>query len=355
MKSIFPATTRARFALIIVITLVPVFGTTFLSYLREKHVLLSHIKEDVMRVTRIAAGTQELAINGAFQLLMALAITMPKGEQAAQKLLAGLQNANPVYKAIGFVAPDGTLVSTSSNIPPIDFSTHREGNMDFAIDAWFEEGPRSGLVMSHYFRIDSRESKAAFFALIDMKQFYGFTGLQLPDDSEYLLLTEKGVVLAASPSANMWARKDSPLIAAILSRREGTIELGGRDGKTRLYAFKPLSSVADTGVYISVGLPLSVYSELDNLLALDLLVFVFSIIAGFLIWTLTDRTLISRVNSLVGTAKKLSAGEMKARTGLKHNSRGEIERIAEALDQLAETLEHRNVQLESYQEQLRSM
>jgi signal transduction histidine kinase len=46
---------------------------------------------------------------------------------------------------------------------------------------------------------------------------------------------------------------------------------------------------------------------------------------------------------------------MQARTGLDHESTGEVGRIAQALDQMAETLENKTDQLYSYQEQLRSM
>ncbi|MHC1728679.1 MAG: ATP-binding protein [Syntrophobacteraceae bacterium] len=355
MRPLLPATTRARFALIICITFIPVFASTFFSYLQEKRVLLSHINEDVMRITRVAAGTQEIAINSAFQLLTALAANIPKDNSRLQ-LLARLQNENPIFKTIGFAASDGTRLCTSSIWPEIDFAGRMEEKMEFAVDAWTEgSAPKSGLIISHYFRYGTPECKGVLFVLLDMGLFFGFTGVQLPDDAEYLLITEKGIALAASRETQNPARQDSPLIDTILSRREGTAALKGLGGSLRLYAFKPLSNIADTGIYITVGLPTSIYSEMDNILAIDLLVILISFLSGLLIWTLTDRTLIRKVNSLVDTARKLSAGDMKARTGLRHQPGGEIERVAESLDQLAETLEQRTSQLDSYQEQLWSM
>jgi len=356
MRSFVPVSIRARFTLIIIIAFSPVLIFTFFSYLREKRVLLAHINEDVMGITQVAAGTQEMAINSAFQLLGSLAAGISKDEQACPRLLARLRNENPVYQAIGFVSSNGARICTTSISTGIDFVSRMEENTDFAIDPWVEEsGNRSGLIISHYFKFGALESKAALFVLLDMKRLYEFTGLHLPQDAEYILCTEKGIALAAGPEARTTYGRNSPLINTVLNRREGTTELEGLDGKMRLYAFKPLSSVADTGIYISVGLVTSIYSDMDNILALDLLVLSVSLMSSVFVWVLTDRTLIKKVNTLVGTAQKLSTGDMKARTGLKHEPRGEIERIAVALDRLAEKLESRTRQLDSYQEQLRSM
>ncbi len=356
MTSLIPATTRARFALIICATLLPVFASTFFSYLRERRVLIAHINEDVMRLTRVAAGTQEFAIGSAFQLLTALAANGPGDERSCTQLISRLQNENPIFRTIGFTASDGTRLCTSSLWPEIDFVSRMNGPMEFAVDAWTEGTvPRSGLIMSHYFRYGAGESRGAFFVLLDMKHLFGFTGFQLPGDAEYLLITENGIALAASWELPQSSWKDSPLIETILSHREGTAELKGLDGNRRLYAFRPLSGIADTGIHIAVGLPISIYSEMDNILEIDLLVLLIAFLSGLLIWTLTDRTLIRKVNSLVGAARKLSSGDTTARTGLKPRPGGEIERVAEALDQLAETLEQRNEQIDSYQEQLRSM
>ncbi len=49
---------------------------------------------------------------------------------------------------------------------------------------------------------------------------------------------------------------DAPIVKTILTRQgEGMVEMAGIDGVLRLYAFTPLSSRAEVGDYVSIGIP----------------------------------------------------------------------------------------------------
>lgn len=357
MRSLFPASTRARFALIIGVTLIPVISTTLFSYFRERRVLLAHVNEDVMRVTQTAAGVQEMAISCALQLLTALRVSIDKEDyQACAKLFSDVRNKNPIYVDIGLVLADGTLVGAGNSASVAGLVGRMNEEAEFALGIWNEDaGRKTGLILSYYCWIGSFGSKAALFVILDLKRLSGYTGLQLPHGAEYILVTENGTVLNVGPDFKGERSQDSPLIETILSLHEGTSEMKGLDGKIRLYAFRPLSGVADTGIYIAIGFPTSIYSEVDRILTFDLFVLALSLLAGLIIWGFVDRSVIRKVDVLVTTAQRLSGGEMKARTGLNVETSGEIDRIAQALDQMAETLENRTGQLYSYQEQLRSM
>ncbi len=348
-------TTRTRFALIICVTLIPVIGATVFSNLRERRVLLEHINEDVMGVTRTAAGIQEMAINNALQLLTALAENPEMDYRSWAGLLSNVRNRNPVYTAIGLVRADGSAITVGSEISTAGIAGRINEGKEFALDIRLgESGRKTGLILSRYFHFRSSGSKAALFAVLDMKMLSGYADLQLPYGAEYVLITGSGTILAADPDVGEDAG-DAPLVQTMLARREGTCEMKGLDGRTRLYAFRPLSGAADTGIYVAIGFPTSVYSEVDKILAFDLFILALSLLSGIIIWGLADRTVIRNVDSLVATARRLSGGEMQARTGIDYGTSGEMGRIAKALDQMADILENRTGQLYSYQEQLRSM
>lgn len=59
---------------------------------------------------------------------------------------------------------------------------------------------------------------------------------------------------------------DAPIVKTILTRQgEGMVEMAGIDGVLRLYAFTPLSSRAEVGAYVSVGIPSKVaFAEADR-------------------------------------------------------------------------------------------
>lgn len=356
MTSFFPVTMRARFALILGVTLIPVIGSTLFSYVRERRVLSEHVNEDVMRISRTAAGIQEMAIDSSLQLLTALAASVDGDYRNSARLLRRAQNQNPVYEAIGLVLADGTLIGAAGEISAAGLVERMHEGRETAIDVREEgSGRHTGLILSRYFHLRSRESDAVLFVVLNMERLIGHADLQLPFDAEYVTITENGTVLAASSAHGNEVKRDSLLVETVLAHREGTVEAKGLDGKSRFYAFRPLSGVADTGIYIAVGFPASIYTEFDRILAIDLFILALSLLAGVIIWGLADRTLIRKVNALVVTARRLSGGEMQARTGIAYGSSGELGRIAQALDHMADSLESRTDQLYSYQERLRSM
>jgi methyl-accepting chemotaxis protein len=60
-------------------------------------------------------------------------------------------------------------------------------------------------------------------------------------------------------------------------------------------------------------------------------------------WLLGYWFIMRRMGILTGATQKLAAGDLSARTGLKYGH-GEIDSLARSFDQLAETLEKREIQ-----------
>ncbi len=133
----------------------------------------------------------------------------------------------------------------------------------------------------------------------------------------------------------------------------GTAEIRDPDGTLRLYAFAPLSSSVDTGLYVSISLPVAVvYRDATRILVYHFVgLGLVTLLALSVVWVGSARFILNPVAILVGTAQRLSGGDMAARTGLAHTN-GELDQLARAFDEMAEALERRSLQLRSLASQL---
>jgi light-regulated signal transduction histidine kinase (bacteriophytochrome) len=112
----------------------------------------------------------------------------------------------------------------------------------------------------------------------------------------------------------------------------------------RLYAFTPLWSETQS-VYVSLGIPVSVaYAEANRTMARNL---VFLVIATLLVgigaWYLSELFLVKQTQALVNTTQRLASGELETRTRFPYHE-GEMGMLAEAIDQMAQALEEREIE-----------
>ena len=129
----------------------------------------------------------------------------------------------------------------------------------------------------------------------------------------------------------------------------------GRDGITRISAYKQLRLKKDLPpyLYIAVGLPkdrilhAANLDMLRNLAILGITV----LLAMSLAWVFGNLALIQPVNRLVAATQRFGLGEMEARTGLPH-SPDELGRLARSFDDMAALLERRNIEREKAEEAL---
>ncbi|MBI2087481.1 MAG: GAF domain-containing protein [Deltaproteobacteria bacterium] len=183
---------------------------------------------------------------------------------------------------------------------------------------------------------------------------------QLPEGSALTMTDQNGTILARHPNPGQWIGKSVPeasIVKAILNRGgEGTARASGMDGVRRLYAFTPLDSTAEAGkVYLSVGVPEQVaFADADrtfkrNLLGLGMV----AALALTAAWIGGDVFILRRVKALMKITKRLSEGDLSARTG-SSDGQGELEQLARAFDRMADALQIRETESRRAEEALRS-
>ncbi|MBI2363564.1 MAG: GAF domain-containing protein, partial [Deltaproteobacteria bacterium] len=183
---------------------------------------------------------------------------------------------------------------------------------------------------------------AVVFAALDLGWFNKFFAkTQLPPSATVTLIDRKGIILARIPDPEKWVGKfvvDTPLVRVILSQGEGTVESPGMDGVLRLYGFTPLSNTGDA--YVSVGVPKDIAfasanrSLVRNLIALGI-VAVLALVAA---WFGSDLFVLRQVNSLTKVTRRLSEGDLSARTEIPYG-KGELGELARTFNQMAASME----------------
>jgi signal transduction histidine kinase/CheY-like chemotaxis protein len=121
----------------------------------------------------------------------------------------------------------------------------------------------------------------------------------------------------------------------------GTAQTTGPDGVSRIYGFDRLERPpSGANVYVAVGFPTElVYADADRALVRNLAILVTVMILAVLATVLAADLLVLRpVQALLAAAGRLATGDLGARTGLAAGL-DELGQLAQAFDQMAESLE----------------
>jgi signal transduction histidine kinase len=362
---------RARLAALILLTMALVTGVLFLSYLHERSTILSHMSEDFTRLVTLIARDQEQLITRTRQFLVTLA-KAPEVEgvdpRGCPDFLGRLIDEYPRYSTLGVLDAEGSLICSAgqhhtlpANVSREPWFIHSLRSRDFAMGP-LQEGAEGnpGFAISYPMSGVGGEVRAIVFAAVDLSHFSELMAhIRSPRQVAFMMISRNAMILSCFPS-----REECPgnregmdfLVDAMVERGTGALEIKDSRDVDRLYAFAPLSSTVDTGLFIAVGVPISTFFVTANrILAVQFAgVWVVTALALCLVWFGSSALIINPVNAMVLTAQQLSRGDMDARTGLPHR-KGELGALARALDEMAEALENRALQVDQYEEELRSM
>ncbi len=362
---------RVRLGLLIVLAILPMFGLTLYSYMEERNFAISMVEGDVQQFAGSASAFQEQLIEGTRQLLVALA--RHPGVQDQDPLLCSRHFAEMFreysrYANMGVVRLDGEPICLASPIPEsasfkdLPWFQQTIESRALVIAAGHDEytAGRAALNLSYPVMDGSGKIGAVAFAALDLEQLNQLTGeVQMPDETEFIMIDTKGNVLAYLPDPEKWVGKtlrEPPLVSTILNKGQDIVELPGLDGRERLYAFTPLRSTVETGLYVGIGIPTTIaYSEANLTLARHLAgLALITVLALLAVWFGGDVLILRRVRALVNAARRLSSGDMKARTGLNAGA-GELDQLARTFDEMAEALEQQATQLSQAETKYRTL
>jgi signal transduction histidine kinase/PAS domain-containing protein len=368
--STFFASLRSRLLLLVLLAVVPALGLTLYTYAELRHLTAADEQREALRLARIAADDQEDTIKDTRQLLFALA-QLPEVHSASPAacsvFFARLLNQYPQYALLGAAGRDGNLICSVPatddlvNLVDRDYFRRILQTRDYAIGEYQSDpiNDRATLDLGYPVPDETGRVQAVVFASLDLAWLNQLAAeAQLPEGSTLLVVDRNGTILVRYPDPEVWVGQsapEAPIVRAILAQQgEGTAEARGVDGVSRLFAFTSLSDIpGGEEVYVGVGIPTAVaFASTNRVLVRNLaglgLVAVLALAAA---WFGGDLFILRWVNRLVDATKRLSAGDLSARTDLPYGE-GELSQLAYAFDEMAESLERRVTERDRAEEAL---
>ncbi len=362
---------RVRLLLLVILASVPGLILTVYSAAEQRQNAEQEVMQTALRLVRLATSNQDQLVEGARQLLVALA-ALPavrnQDSRTCNSFLETLLEQYPLYANIwvvdtmeepGEVFCSGLPFSGQVNVAGAPYLLQTLEARDFTGGEYTQEPIEGSAVLPFGYPVPPGwdQPLAVVFAGIDLNWLNGFIAQAgLPSDSTVSVIDRNGRILARYPSHEdvVGSSLGWDALQPLLDDSEGITEGMGTDGVTRIYAFKVLCCLTSGDVYVRIGIPKdAAFAEPDRLLRRNLValggVSLFALLAA---WFGGNLAVVREVQRLVETTKRLAAGDFGARTGLSRY-RGEFGQLADSLDQMAGALQVREAEREEAEAALR--
>ncbi|MEH6575567.1 MAG: adenylate/guanylate cyclase domain-containing protein [Amphritea sp.] len=359
---------RSRLLLLVALAVIPAFILIVTANIEARRTATETVQTDMQRLIRLTVGQQQQFIEGARQLLAALAYLPAVKRQdsaACSALFADFLRLYPFYTNLGAADLEGDIYCSALRMTrPVNLA-----DRSYAIDAL-----RTGVFAIGEYQIGRITGKAAVnfgspvfdaegtplgivYAALDLawleKQaseagLYPGTSLSLLDRNGKIL-----VHYPPSQQAPGTSIADTPLFQLIQSTRgSGTFETTNLNGDISLFAVALISdskvtdAEEDYKVYLAIGVPKNLaFADINHKFTRNLLVFaVVALVALTLAWWFANALILRSVDALRDATLRLEAGNLEARTGL-GPGQGELADLARAFDSMAGQLQDREQKL----------
>ena len=346
---------RYRLLLLVLLAVLPALALIISTAWEQRRLSAENAREDALRLVRLASSNHERLIEGARPLLILLAqnadIQSHNG-RICSSLAADILRRFPPYANIGAVTPAGDVfcsarpMSGRINIAKEEYFRRTLAARDFTISGYMPGlmgSPRPVLTIAYPAIDDGGTLRAVLFVNVDLGwagQF--FDKARLPAGTTLTITDRTGLVLAHYPESAAWAGRmisETPLRSLDVARGEGTSEIRGLEGATRIVAYTVLAGPPlNERAWVSVGIPRAVaLADGEQLLARNLAwagaAFVLALVAAVVVG---DLVIIRRMNQVVRAAEQLSAGDLAARAEVR--STDEIGVMASTFNVMADRL-----------------
>jgi signal transduction histidine kinase/ActR/RegA family two-component response regulator len=352
-----PGSLRSRLMLLVALAILPLAVMTILGGLREREQAVEASQDNLRRLTNLAAANEAQSVERARQILVDLA-SVPDllGETPrCNALLADVLDRNEGYVNFGLIQLNGDVsCSAVPMLHPVNLGDRNHFKRAIlerrfiAGDYVFGRVIRRHTINLTYPVIDrSGKVIAVVFAAMDLAGLDTFVAdINLPPGSVLVTADANGTIISRRPDPERWfgtkvsTRMRDAMREAVKGGGRRAVVLRDDDDVERLHTFARVGAPSLSDYTVTIGIPVDTVTagarraQLMSLVGLAAT----TMLALLAAWLAGDVLIVQRVRKLMDTARRIAAGDLDARSGIAYE-REEIGQLAEALDEMAATLQ----------------
>jgi len=359
---------RSRLMLLVALAMTPLAAMTILSGVREREHAIRASEENLRRLTAMAAANEAQSIEGARQILVDLASVpdLMADTGKCTSLLSDVLDRNEGFVNFGLIQLNGDV--TCSAVPllhPVNlgdrshFKRAIQERRFIAGEYVFGRVIKKHTINLTYPVIDrGGRVRAVVFAAMDLESLDTFiNGISLPPGSILTTVDARGGIISRRPEPEQYfgKRVAPPVLAAIANAGQRAVTLRGVDGIERLHTFARVGSPTLSDYTVTIGIPTAGilraarHDQVMSMLGLGATL----LLALLAAWLVGDVLIVQRVRKLMGTAERIAAGDLEARSGI-DDDHEEIGSLARALDRMAAALQKKEAARSLAERELRA-
>ncbi len=361
---LFGSGLRFRLLLLVLLVCTPLVGLIVHTASEDRRRDRNNWEQRSEKITELASREEEKLIAQTRQLLLAVSESsaVRSGNwRTSQRLLSELFSSYPGYVNYGVIHTNGDVLASAV---PLEDGTNQSDRRYFrrAVDrhAFAIGDYPAGLTnakpsITFGCPVIDRHGlvQAVVFAVLDM-DWSNIRGsevsAQLPKAATWTEIDHGGNVLVRYPNSTESRNGAPPLspvfVQNLFDQQSGLVEAQDSKGVHRLYGFSSRhSQLAAANVITLLGIPEQVlFAAANRTLQRNLLWLGLAAGVAVLIGWIGSHFLIVRpVKALVRFSRRVAEGDLTARIGLPHDQ-GEFGQLTRAFDQMAYSLEQREMQ-----------
>lgn len=352
--------------ILMLIAVIPAFVLLFSLAFSEIQRQLKDAQREAFILAKFSAEHHSKTIEAAKQLLSTIVfdeniINLNSG-QSHGKFIQLLKNFE-MYDNLILTDNEGNLVASAKKLTPeVQGGLYRWAKKAASSDGYHFETvkfnfPQSStpLLIAKSVKDSKGYTKGVIAVTLNLMWFSNISATSnIPANVDVTIINNLGVVMARYPDYVSWAGRslsDYKIVKHAISGKEGTERQKGFDGEDKLFAYTYLSDDLPD-IKLIVGIPENAALEHVDDIFLNITIWGgLSLLTLVAAWLGGNILVLRKIARLVQTTRKLSAGDLSARTEIDYN-KGELGELARALDMMAGFIEMREMELDERTEDL---
>jgi signal transduction histidine kinase/CheY-like chemotaxis protein len=354
--------------LLVALAITPLAVMTVLSGIREREHAIKASEENLRRLTGMAAANEAQSIEGARQILVDLA-SVPDlmGDTAkCTSLLSDVLDRNEGFVNFGLIQLNGDV--TCSAVPllhPVNLGDRSHFKRAISERRFIAGDYVFGRVIKKHtinltYPVIDRTGKvlAVVFAAMDLEGLDTFINdINLPAGSILATVDARGTIISRRPDPERYfgSRLPAATLDALAGAGQRAVTIRGEDGIERLHTVARVGTPTLSDYNVTIGIPTETIlsaARRDQLMSL-LGLAATTLLAMLAAWVVGNVLIVQRVRKLMGTAERIAAGDLEARSGIVYGSE-EIGNLAQALDRMAAALQKKETARSLAERELRA-